>query len=252
MPLTLKNASGEDVSIPTAEETSEMITGAVKAHLEKATKKLSSDLTASIGNSLAETLTAYEAKRQEEAAAAEAERAAHAAESEGKAGKGGKPKDADVENSPIVKGMQKQLAEATKKIKEAEERAAAEKAKQRDGALRQQLTEQLGKHGVDPKRMVHALSYLVDGTKTVRYSDDGDTIVFKDADGSDLDLTTGLKGWAQSDEAKIYLPPRGASGSGDRPAGKSTATTQAGKLEPGTLGRSILNLIDPASGSGLI
>lgn len=168
-------------------------------------------------------------------------------------GEGEKPGgqgNVDVESLPAFKGLKKQLDDAAKKIQAAEEREAAAKARQRDVTLRQQLSEALGKHGVDPKRMAHALSYLIDGTKSVRYSaDDAEDIVFRDGEGADVDLATGLKSWAQTDDAKIYLPPRGASGSGDRPGGR-VQTTTSGKLEPGSLGRMILGMTEGNGGGG--
>lgn len=250
MPFKMKNEAGEEVEILTSAEQAEMITGAVRGQLDKATKKLTTDLTASLGASLAETLTAYEAKREEAAAAAEAERIAN--EGEGGKGKGkNKGGDLDIENSPAFKGLQKQLEAANKKFQLAEETAKAEKTKQRDILLRQKIGEELDKLKFDPTARHLALSHLVDGAKLARYAgDDSEDIVFRDSDGTDVDLTTGLKGFAQTDDGKRFMPASGASGTGDRSRFTPITQPKTGKLEPGTLGRSILAIADSAGSSG--
>src|SRR4051812_35791759 len=117
MPFTLKDASGQDVSVPTSEEIAEMITGATRAQIEKANKKLAADLTTSLGSSLAETLNQYEAKRAE----LETEKTKTAP----------KPGEADpgIESHPKFKGLEKQLADLAKKAELAETREKEAHAK---------------------------------------------------------------------------------------------------------------------------
>jgi hypothetical protein len=131
------------------------------------------------------------------------------------AGKGESPAGS-VEDHPLVKGLQKRLSELETSTKAAHESAAAEKAKSRDAEMRRRLSDSLASHGVDSARMKHAIGYLVDAQKMVRLSEDGETIVFKDESDGDLDLATGLKAWVKTDDGKLYIPPRGAQGSGDR------------------------------------
>lgn len=129
-----------------------------------------------------------------------------------------------VEDTPQFKGLLKRLGELETRAKSAEETAASEKARARDADMRRRLADALAGHGIDGSRAKHAVGYLVDAAKVVRLADDGEAILFKDPDGGDLDLNTGLKGWIKTDDGKLYVPPRGAHGSGDRPAG-----TPAGK-----------------------
>jgi hypothetical protein len=123
----------------------------------------------------------------------------------------------NIEEHPQFRGLQKQLSEVKNKLEAQQKAAEAERAKARDVTLRQRVTERLVEGGIDGTRAKHALGYLVDAEKRVRFADDkADSIVFADANGEALDLETGLKGWLSSDEAKLYLPPRGAAGSGER------------------------------------
>ena len=93
-------------------------------------------------------------------------------------------------------------------------------AKERDGSLRKFLNQELSKAGVRPEMIKHAIATLVDSDKTVgytsdEYAQDKDRMVFKSKSGEE-DLTTGLKNWIRSDEGKVFLPPKGAQGSGDK------------------------------------
>lgn len=119
-----------------------------------------------------------------------------------------------VEDSPAVKSLQKQLAEIKNKNAEIERLRAEEAQKSRDLAMRGKLTEALASHGIEGTRAKGALALLVDADKRVSCDPDG-TIVFRDANGDALDLQTGLKSWVGGEDAKLYLPPRGAAGSGD-------------------------------------
>lgn len=126
-------------------------------------------------------------------------------------------KPAPVEEAPAYKSLLKRLGDMEKSF--ATERRAREEAEARaaDQRLRTTLGDALTKVGVEPRYVRQAIALLVDADKRVALSDDGQ-IVFRDG-GAELDLAAGLKDWIKTDEAKIYLAPRGASGSGDRPAG---------------------------------
>lgn len=132
---------------------------------------------------------------------------------------GGNEKPPNIQDHPEFKGVLKRLQETEARTKAAEERATAERAKSMDSTLRQKLGDELTKHGVDAKYGRHAIGLLVDADKRVRYSEDGERIVWRDDDNAELDLTTGIKAWAKSDDAKPYLPPRGTAGSGAKPGG---------------------------------
>ncbi|GAC1576967.1 MAG: hypothetical protein NVS3B7_10090 [Candidatus Elarobacter sp.] len=122
-----------------------------------------------------------------------------------------------VEEHPAFRSLQKQLSELRNKAERVEQERDAERAKTREASMRQRVQSALAEHGVDPKYAKHALGHLVDATKLVRLGEDGESLIFRDAEGADIDFATGLKSWVASDEAKIYLPPRGAAGSGANP-----------------------------------
>lgn len=242
MPFTLKDASGADVQVSTPEEIAEMITGATRSQIEKANKKLSADLTASIGealkSSIGETLTEFETKLKGELGTKSADQ---------------KAPPAGIDEHPTVQGLKKQLGDLKRLADEATAREKAAEAKQRDVSLRQKLTEHLGKIGItDTKQAKGAIALLLDAEKRVRFADDSETLTFKDDDGTEVDLPTGLKSWAKTEDAKIYLPPRGASGSGDRPGGNSrTPGSQGAQPQAGALGKAILGMVGQMEGQAI-
>lgn len=134
---------------------------------------------------------------------------AAAAEGKGAPGKG------EPEPHPELKKLQDQIAQLTTKAEAAERERDAERARSRDAALRQRLTEALSAAGIEGVRARHAVGLLVDAEKRVRWSEAGDAIAF-----DDVELALGLREWLKTDDAKLYLPPRGAAGSGDRPGGQ--------------------------------
>lgn len=123
-----------------------------------------------------------------------------------------------IRNHPLFKGLSKDMENQKSKLTELDAERKAEKAAARDAKLRAQVLESLTEMGIDGARAKHALHYLVDGEKSVRYqNDESNTIVFRDGE-DDIDLKTGLTNWAKTEDGKLYLPPRGAGGSGGRGA----------------------------------
>lgn len=237
MPIVVKDASGNDVELLTKEEQAEMVTGAVRSQLDKSNKKLAESLLKEVGDSVKKTLDEYEELRTTQSGdAGDDEQTGHQAPS--------------IDEHPTVRGLKKQMDDLKRQADEARAQAQSERNKQRDVALRQSLAEQLTKSGVDPKYVRQAVGILVDADKRVRYSEDGDQLTFRDADGSEVDLGTGLKGWVKSDDAKIFLPPRGASGSGDRLGGKPVVPATAGQQPKGQVGRAILSMISAQESVG--
>jgi hypothetical protein len=168
-------------------------------------KKASGDIVAALSAKL-EELTASAALAPASAPAADDKTGAH--------GPG-----QSIEDHPTVKGLLKRIAEVEGRAKTAEDTAAAEKARARDGDMRRRLADALAGHGIDGARAKHAVGFLVDAQKLVRLGEDNESIVFKDADSGDVDLATGLKAWIKTEDGKLYKPPSGAAGSGDRPFG---------------------------------
>lgn len=154
-------------------------------------------------------------------------------------GKNGGLTEEAIANSPFAKGMQKQLEEQRKQTEAMKAERDAEKARTRDVTLRTKVGEELTRRGVDPQRNRHALGLLVDAEKRVRWSDDGESIVFKDSDGTDVDLDSGLNSWIKGDDAKVYLPPRGISGSGDQRGKGPNQGSQQRQYARGELGTAL-------------
>jgi hypothetical protein len=122
----------------------------------------------------------------------------------------------DAPESPELKRLQEQIASLTKQAEDARSERDTERARARDTTLRQKLTDALSGAGIDGVRARNAVGILVDAEKRVRWAEDGEAILFRNADRED-DLAIGLKEWLKTEDAKLFLPPRGASGSGDRP-----------------------------------
>lgn len=221
-----KPLSVEDVERITANVMNQTITARFKTFQ----KQLSEQLTESFGASMK--------KQFEDFAAAQPN----------KGGKGGKGKEGegagdagDGDQSPAVRSMKRQLEELTSEL--GKQKAAADAATQREraGTLRQRASEALGSIGItEPARIKGALATLFAEGRIAYDEDDPESIVFKDSDGSPLDLPTGVKAWAKSEDAKIFLPPSGARGSGDRPGqGLLSKQTNSGELSPTDLGLAI-------------
>lgn len=137
-----------------------------------------------------------------------------------------------VEENPVVKELQAKLATVQKQLEATEREKRAERDRARDRDLRQKLSDELVKSGIDPTRVRHAVGLLVDADKRVRYVGDTDEVTFvKDEDGDEVDLKAGVKAWLKTDDAKIYLPARGTTGSGDRSSSKQKTQNGANPLE---------------------
>lgn len=148
-------------------------------------------------------------------------------------------KPAPVEESPQFKGMLKKQAELEAKLAKAEQEREAERARGRDATLRQKLAAEYLKHGGDPAKQRIAIGHLVDAEKRARWAED-ESVVFRDEDGSDIDLTNGVKSWLKSEEGKMFVPPRGVSGSGDRPVTGQPPGKQQGSMNETEVGLAIL------------
>lgn len=122
----------------------------------------------------------------------------------------------DAATAAKLAGLEKQNQALQKRLDESEAKAAEKERKARDVTLRGTLGDALSEHGIEGKRALHAIGYLIDASKRVHLEDDGETVLFRDEDGTDVDLKTGLADWAKSDDAKLYQAPTGATGSGAR------------------------------------
>jgi hypothetical protein len=150
--------------------------------------------------------------------------------------KGVKKKEGEAEldhaDSPVLKGLQRQLEELRNEATQLKAERDAERTQSKNMTLRQKLGDELARAGInDPQRVRYAMALLVSEEQRVRWSEDGESIVFRDATGEDIDLATGIKTWAKSEDGKHFLPPTGARGSGDR-QGQGRTQQQQGTKEP--------------------
>ena len=122
--------------------------------------------------------------------------------------------------SPELRKLQDQITLLTKQADDARSERDTERARGRDSLLRQRVTDALSGVGIEGVRARHAVGLLVDAERRVRWSDAGDQIVFRTDAHDDLELGAGVREWLKTDDAKLYMPPRGAAGSGDRPGGQ--------------------------------
>lgn len=137
-------------------------------------------------------------------------------------GDGGKGKSGsdDISDHPQVKGMQKTMDALKAKVDAAEAQSKSDRKQKRDSNLRSKLMDTLTSAGLkDANRARHAATILLAGSNVAYEDEDGDDIVFTDPDGAELSLADGVKGWLASDDGKLYIPARGASGSGEPPGG---------------------------------
>jgi hypothetical protein len=162
------------------------------------------------------------------------------------------PKDGgpDAATAAKLSGLEKQVEKLTGELETERKAKAAETAKARDVSLRGTLTDALSGHGIEGKRALHAIGHLVDSSKRVRLAEDGETPLFQDDSGTDVDLKTGLADWAKSDDAKLYLAPTGASGSGARSTGGggSPAGSSGGNSKPSVGDRLHAHFANPGGG----
>jgi hypothetical protein len=112
-----------------------------------------------------------------------------------------------------------------KQLENIQKERDTEVSNRRNLELRNSVKENLLKAGVSPAMVKAAMAVLVDSDKVVGY-DEADQIVFKSATG-DMDLASGLKTWAKSEEGKAFVAPRGAIGSGEKSFGKVNSNTSA-------------------------
>lgn len=142
---------------------------------------------------------------------------------------GEKKKDGDTPGAegPELRSLKEQVARLTKLADDARSERDTERTKSRDASLRQTLADALAHAGIEGVRARHAIGLLVDSEKRVRYADQGDAVVFRRSEHEEAPLDEGLGEWLKSDDAKLYLPPRHAGGSGDRPGGTPPRTAPA-------------------------
>lgn len=146
----------------------------------------------------------------------------------------GKP--VDVTADPKFKALQEALEQMQRQ-------AAAEREQAAQDARRRLLRDTIAKHGFQG-RQEHAARYLEaerapDGKPLLRTDDKGALCWAKEHLGAVrlFPLEDGLKEWANTDDAKTFLPPKGAEGTGDGVGGNGGQGKQTIPLAQ--LGRAI-------------
>lgn len=127
-----------------------------------------------------------------------------------------KPTAQSVAKDPIAElqaSFKRQLREQSNEVKALREENLREKQALREAKMREAVTNALAAHGVTGGRAKHALGYLVDVSKSIVMNEAGQPVML-DEFGDPVDIETGLKAWANTEDAKIYIPPRGTAGSG--------------------------------------
>lgn len=136
--------------------------------------------------------------------------------------KDGKPVDDDdpaPRVDPATRTLEKQIEELRAENRKRDEALQQERAKTRAITVRAKLREGLEKRGVtDPFRIKAASAVLVDQERRIGFSEALDDAAGFDTDGAPIELDTFLDSWLKSDEGQFYAPPKGAAGTGSRPA----------------------------------
>jgi hypothetical protein len=122
------------------------------------------------------------------------------------------PKKSSKEVDPEKEEMKAQLKQVLAE-------RAQEKAELQSRKLTDTLSDILVKNGIDPKHVKPASAFLKQ-EKGIRYDEDGNIKMKMDFD--EIDLHEAVKSWAKTDEAKLFMSPKGAVGSGQRGSVKSS------------------------------
>lgn len=104
--------------------------------------------------------------------------------------------------------LEKTVKELSRSLKDRDER-------DRQDSLRRTVERSLKSHGIDPEYVDHALAFLVDARKAVKYDSEGNMVMEINGMAYD-DIDEGMSVWANSREAKLYKKPTNAKGSGDQ------------------------------------
>jgi len=134
-----------------------------------------------------------------------------------KRGKAEGGEEAPEAQTPEYRGLQRQMAEMKAQLEDRDKQVAEAGARAKHAELRSRVAEELGKVGVTNPMMVKAAtSILVTDDKRVQFDEEGQ-LVFVEGPDSVLDIATGIRAWAKSDDAKNFIAPTGTLGSGSRP-----------------------------------
>jgi Rad3-related DNA helicase len=126
------------------------------------------------------------------------------------------------ENTVEMQTVKKEVGDLRKQLEDANRKASDAERKQRTMQLRSQVTDALNSVGITQHARL-ALSVLVAEGRVAYGGDVGqeeaaDELLFNDEGGAGwVKLDSGLKSWAKTPDAKLFLSPSGANGAGTRP-----------------------------------
>ena len=229
MPITIKDAEGNDVELPTAEELKQQnaelinttVNAAITTHLKRELPKVSAEVAKTINADLTKTIQESLVPSLEEKIAALKPKEPDE--------KGTPPKAVPVTDTPEYRGLQKQVQELQEQRRKDAEAAAKAEAQSRDTRLRQHVSEALSTAGItDPTLARIALGHLVDATKRVKFDDVGENVLYTDSKLGELPLVDGISEFMKTDEAKVFIPAKKSGGTGDpivirKPGGRTSA-----------------------------
>lgn len=162
-------------------------------------------------------------------------------------GAGGDVGGGDGKPDPAMTAMKRQMTQVSNKLEVERTARIAAETRHSQAGLRSAVLKGLGIHKITGERQDAAIASLYHNER-VKVAEDGSHL-FVDTNGDELPLGEGIKGWAGSDSAKLYLPPREIKGSGDSGGGrvpdlkvkddnlKSAYSTAVACVEAGVLDR---------------
>lgn len=151
------------------------------------------------------------------------------------------PKD-ETEQVSVSKGKadpeKEELKKQVKLLMERQAQADAEAARLRvHTALRDTFT----KHGVDPRHVEHAIAFA-QHSNLVKTDEDGQLVMR--VNQIDMPLQDAVPQWVKTDDAKLYLAPRGVKGSGQsgpvRPETQPTSSNSSKQITQDNFGEVVL------------
>lgn len=134
-------------------------------------------------------------------------------------GKGG-GKNKSPKDDVAYQTLQKRLDEMAARADAFEQRALSERKERRQVNLVQSLMSALGSINITGERAEAARDSLLYRQAVSYADDDSDEIVFRGTDGVSTELALGLRQWAKSPAAQIFIPPSGTRGAGTSPGAK--------------------------------
>lgn len=142
--------------------------------------------------------------------------------------------------TPEAKAMQKRLADAETALKRADDQRLAAIGASRLQTQRQRLAESVAGAGITADRAIVLYNHVV-ALGRVHWDEVSDRPAWKTDEGDLIPLEEGARAYLKTSEAKLFLPPTGASGSGDRGGGGNAGAHPAPqRVERGDLGRAIV------------